>query len=95
MIKARTGKPARVKTTPIYMPNVVGVSGNFYPIEPFEMDTDGDVRGDWGIHNDANAPGSLGCIVATTSAGWAATQREFKILEGLGIRAIELIVEYI
>jgi hypothetical protein len=95
MAKARgKGVGFTVKTEPIYMPNVVGVSGNFYPIAPFELQTDGDLRGDWGIHFDANAPGSMGCIVATTDRGWEATQREFKKIAGLGIRSIELIVVY-
>jgi hypothetical protein len=94
MVVAKTKAGLTVKTTPIYMPNVTGVSGNFYQIFPFEMETDGDVRGDWGIHFDANVPGSMGCIVAVTDKGWAATQREFKILAGLGIRSVELIVEY-
>lgn len=54
----------RVRTAPIAMPNVRGVEGNFYKIEPFEVLTDkGSARGDFGIHLDANAPGSLGCIV--------------------------------
>ena len=94
LVKARTGKGWKVKTTPIYMPNIAGVSGNFYPIEPFEIDTDGATRGDFGIHFDANTPGSLGCVCATTEKGWAATQRELKGISGLGIRAIDLIVEY-
>jgi hypothetical protein len=62
VVKAKTGKGWRVKTAPIYMPNVAGVSGNFYPIEPFEIDTDGATRGDFGIHFDENTQGSLGCV---------------------------------
>jgi hypothetical protein len=92
--KAITGKGLSVKTTSIYMPDVKGVSGNFYPIEPFLIQTDGDERGDWGIHMDANMPGSLGCIVAQSQAGMDAINREFKVLEKLGVRAIDLIVEY-
>jgi lysozyme family protein len=83
-----------VKVDPIYMPNVSGVSGNFYPIAPFSLQTDGALRGDWGVHFDAGVPGSLGCICATTDKGWAAVQREFKKMASLGIRSIELIVEY-
>jgi hypothetical protein len=94
MVRAKTGRGWRVKTAPIYMPNVAGVSGNFYPIEPFGLDTDGANRGDFGIHFDANVPGSMGCVVAITDKGWIATQREFKLISGLGIRAIDLIVEY-
>ena len=92
--KAKTGAGYTVKTDPIYMPNVIGVSGNFYQIFPFQFQTDGAVRGDFGIHNDANAPGSLGCIVATTDRGWTAIQREFKKLEGIGVKSVELIIEY-
>ncbi len=94
MVKAKTGSGLSVKTTPIYMPQVVGVSGNFYQISPFEMKTDGNVRGDWGLHRDANMPGSMGCIVFPTERGWEACQREMKVLAGLGIRSIELICEY-
>lgn len=94
MVKERTGSGLSVKTTPIYMPDLIGVSGNFYPIAPFEVQTDKDNRGDWGIHRDANVPGSMGCIVPKTTAGWDAIQREVKLIAGMGIRSIELIVEY-
>jgi hypothetical protein len=94
MVEEKTGRGLSVKTKPINMPDVPGVAGNFYAIEPFDMATDGDRRGDWGVHNDANVPGSMGCIVAQTAQGWAAVQREFKKIENIGIRAIELIVEY-
>jgi hypothetical protein len=94
MCMEKTGSGFSAKTTPIYMPNVQGVSGNFFPISPFEMETDGNTRGDWGIHRDANVPGSMGCIVPRTDKGWEAIQREFKILAGIGIRSVELIVEY-
>ena len=41
-----------------------GVEGNGYPITPFEVITKAGVkRSDLLIHKDANAPGSLGCIV--------------------------------
>lgn len=49
---------------PIYMPNHPGIRGNFYKIEPYSVTTDkGGKRGDFGLHKDANHPGSLGCIV--------------------------------
>lgn len=79
LVKRKAGTGLTVKTTPIYMPHVAGVSGNFYPIAPFEVQTDGDLRGDWGIHRDANVPGSMGCIVTKTPQGWQATQREFAL----------------
>lgn len=95
MVKNKTGAGLTVKTDPIFMPNVTGVSGNFYQIFPFEMETDRDTRGDWGIHRDANTPGSMGCIVAVTQLGWQAVQREFRQLSGIGIRSVELVVIYI
>jgi len=53
-----------VETKPIPMPSVKGVEGNFYKINPHSVTTDkGGVRGDFGIHLDANVPGSMGCIV--------------------------------
>ena len=53
-----------VSTKPIPMPQTKGVRGNFYQILPFEIVTDkGGKRSDFGIHKDADAPGSLGCIV--------------------------------
>ena len=53
-----------VDLTPIYMPHNKGVRGNFYRILPFIVKTSkGVARGDFGIHLDANAPGSLGCPV--------------------------------
>lgn len=54
----------KVDPYPIDLKQNKGVQGNFYKIEPFQVKTDrGAVRGDFGIHLDANAPGSLGCIV--------------------------------
>ncbi len=52
-----------VKTEPIWLPTK-GVNGNFYAISPHTIFTDRDgKRSDFGIHVDANVPGSLGCIV--------------------------------
>jgi hypothetical protein len=61
----RCGIPCwTVKTAPISMPTIKGVEGNFYKIDPHIVTTDkGAKRGDFGIHRDANVPGSMGCIV--------------------------------
>jgi hypothetical protein len=59
-----SAKRYTVLTKPIPMPQIKGVEGNFYKINPHEVKTDkGGVRGDFGIHLDANVPGSMGCIV--------------------------------
>lgn len=53
-----------VVLAPVDLTHQAGVRGNFYKITPHEVITkDGTKRGDFGIHLDANAPGSLGCIV--------------------------------
>jgi len=85
-----------VDTKPIYMPQVKGVEGNFYRITPYSVPTKGGVvRGDFGIHFDANVPGSLGCIVLRTTRGWEAFQRDIKKLAGISIDQIPLVVEYL
>lgn len=53
-----------VDTKPLDLTHQAGVRGNFFRILPYEVTTTkGTKRGDFGIHLDANAPGSLGCIV--------------------------------
>ena len=53
-----------VATKPVDLRHVKGVEGNGYAITPFEVVTkQGVKRSDLLIHKDANAPGSLGCIV--------------------------------
>jgi hypothetical protein len=53
-----------VDLTPLDLTHQAGIRGSFYKITPFEVITlNGTKRGDFGIHLDANAPGSLGCIV--------------------------------
>jgi hypothetical protein len=57
-------KQYQVALNPLNMKHLKGVEGNFYPITPFKIQTkQGTERGDFGIHLDANSPGSLGCIV--------------------------------
>ena len=74
-----------VETSPIDLRKHKGVAGNFYKILPFEIVTDkGGKRGDFGIHLDANAPGSLGCIVLDKKRfadfeSWMRTIRKDKI----------------
>jgi hypothetical protein len=87
-------EPYQMETTPIYMPEIRGVEGNFYRITPFETQTIGDLRGDFGGHNDKNAPGSLGCIVFPTALGWKRFQEFMKKVAALGVRSIPLKVSY-
>jgi hypothetical protein len=53
-----------VNVNPTDLSHVKGVEGNGYEIAPFAVRTkEGVSRSDLLIHKDANAPGSLGCIV--------------------------------
>ncbi|GAX41538.1 hypothetical protein NIES4075_25110 [Tolypothrix sp. NIES-4075] len=83
-----------VATTPIYMPSVKGVEGNFYKINPHMVTVNGVQRGDFGIHFDANVPGSSGCVVLRTDIGWQAFEKDMKNLLTSGVKEIPLLVSY-
>lgn len=89
------GRLYTVSTTPLWMPNVRGVEGSFYQIHPFTVPTDGVTRGDFGIHFDANVPGSMGCIVLPTQRGWDAFRRDMKAIANGGIKEIDLDICYL
>lgn len=59
-----------VSTQRLWMPNVKGVEGSFYAIAPFQVNAGGTLRGDFGIHFDANVPGSAGCCVIRDQSHW-------------------------
>lgn len=82
----------RVKTTPVYLPQVKGVNGNFYPISPFSVEVNNATRSDLGIHADRNVPGSAGCIVITLDDHWERFQVQMKILADQGIIDLPLMV---
>ncbi len=84
----------KVATKPIPMPGHRGVRGNFYQISPFEVKTDrGGRRSDFGIHLDADAPGSLGCIV-TDASRFAELEKWMVELNRSGLAKVPLIVGY-
>jgi hypothetical protein len=76
------------------MPHNPGVAGNFYKIDPHSVTTDkGGVRGDFGVHLDGNAPGSLGCIVMPADR-FAQFEDEMKKLAAQNIVSLPLFVTY-
>ena len=84
----------RVNLDPIDLSHNVGCRGNFYIISPTEVRTDrGGVRSDFGIHFDANAPGSLGCIVMS-SARWSDFETKMNHLREKNISELPLFVFY-
>jgi hypothetical protein len=90
-------EPWRVKTTAIDMPDNPGVGGLFFPVTPFEIQTIRAIRGDFGIHKDANratSPGSLGCPFPITDAGWLAIMRDFAAAAAAGFKSLPLQVHY-
>jgi hypothetical protein len=88
------GNKYTVKLNPLWMPNVRGVEGSFYEIAPFEVPTNGATRGDFGVHFDANVPGSLGCVVLSTQTGWDAFRRDAKMITTKGATSVPLAVVY-
>lgn len=84
----------QVMTDPIPMPHHRGVRGNFYQLSPFEVLTDkGGRRSDFGIHLDANAPGSLGCIV-TDARRFTEFESWMTQLRDVGYQRVPLLVFY-
>lgn len=83
-----------VTTTPINLTNVKGIEGNFYQIHPFTVSHNGKQRGDFGIHLDANVPGSAGCIVIVSQVDFNSFELEMKILAKKGIRSVPLVLSY-
>lgn len=83
-----------VATSPLPRPHTKGIEGNLFPITPFSVRTDrGGNRGDFGIHRDANTPGSLGCIVLSD---WRFKEFELWMhrLRKEGIGKLSLFVQY-
>lgn len=83
-----------VDTSPLSMPKIRGVEGNFYKINPHLVKIWGRQRGDFGIHRDANVPGSAGCIVLTSPNGWAAFQQQMSAIAKSGQKQLPLVVTY-
>ena len=83
-----------VQTKPIPLPHIPGVEGNFYKINPHFVTTDrGGQRGDFGIHLDANHPGSLGCIVMGQDR-FTQFEEQMSRLRDLNLDSIPLFVQY-
>jgi hypothetical protein len=87
-------KKYTVLTAPIAMPNVPGVSGNFYKINPHTVQINGVTRGDFGIHFDANVPGSAGCIVIRNKTAWEDFEKQMREYAKQGIKELSLVVSY-
>jgi hypothetical protein len=84
-----------VATNPIDLTAVRGVEGAFYTISPGRVTLkSGQVRGDFGVHFDANVPGSAGCVVLTTKVGWDGFKQQMARIAKEGINQIPLFIGY-
>jgi hypothetical protein len=83
-----------VDPKPINLKATKGVEGNFYRILPYAVTTDkGGQRGDFGIHLDANAPGSLGCIVMNKKQ-FTEFEAQMSDLRSQKVELVDLVVVY-
>jgi hypothetical protein len=84
-----------VSTTSEYVPDVPGISGEFFPIFPTEVElADGRKRSHFGIHVDANTPGSAGCPVIVNPEAFDAFCERMKALGDQGFATIPLQIDY-
>lgn len=83
-----------VSTQALWMPQVKGVEGVFFPVAPFSVRLGNVTRGDFGIHFDANVPGSAGCIVLQTKTGWQTFVGIMADLHEARVKALPLVVSY-
>ena len=82
-----------VRTTPFDERGVPGIEGNFYYIEPDPVIVP-PARGEFGIHFDANVPGSAGCVVLRNRDEWEDFQDFMASYKRQGFPTISLVVEY-
>lgn len=83
-----------IPTTPYYLPTK-GIEGMFFHITPDPIvSPKGTKRGEFGIHFDANVPGSAGCIVLRNASGFNAFCDRMKIIAASGVERVSLKVDY-
>lgn len=83
-----------VSTQRLWMPDFKGVEGSFYAIAPFVIRLPGVARGDFGIHFDANMPGSAGCIVIRHQDDWDLFRKQMELFRLDGHQQIALFISY-
>lgn len=84
----------KIPTTP-YWVETRGIEGYFFHITPDPISKNsGNIRSELGIHFDANAPGSAGCIVLKNFSGWQRFCDRMRAIAKSGIKSIPLSVSY-
>jgi hypothetical protein len=85
----------KVGTVPIDLSATKGIAGNFYIISPALVKLkSGETRGDFGIHFDANVPGSAGCIVIENQDAFKSFEQTMRGVADGGVKEIPLLVGY-
>lgn len=92
--EALAPKSYSLSTQRLWLPGVKGVEGSFYAIAPFSVSFSGVERGDFGIHFDANVPGSAGCIVIPIQSHWDIFRHSMTEWRIAGIQTALLTVLY-
>jgi hypothetical protein len=83
-----------IPTTP-YWSDTRGIEGLFFHITPDPVvSPSGRTRSEFGIHFDANLPGSAGCIVLRNFSGWKRFCERMELLARSGREQISLQVSY-
>lgn len=83
-----------ISTQKLWLPHVKGVEGSFFAISPFTVNINGVSRGDFGVHFDANGPGSAACVVLQTHRGWTAYLKLMEELRKKKLQSVPLFVNY-
>ncbi len=83
----------QIPTTPYWL-DTRGVEGWFFHITPDPVVIAGVTRGEFGIHFDANVPGSAGCIALQRISGWKRFCERMEAIAKCSIESLPLEVRY-
>ena len=85
----------RISTEGVNLASNPGIQGMFFPILPFTLRRhDGYTRSDFGVHFDANTPGSAGCIVIRNRNTFDRFTDIMNETKAAGLETIPLKIEY-
>ncbi|MGJ5634237.1 hypothetical protein [Nostoc sp. CALU 1950] len=88
------GSDYSVPTIPYYL-STKGIEGNFFHITPDPItSSQGITRGEFGVHFDANGPGSAGCIVLIRKESFNTFCERMKKIADAGVNSIPLKIVY-
>lgn len=83
----------QIPTIPYWL-NTRGIEGWFFHIQPDRVSPSGILRSEFGIHFDANVPGTAGCIGVIREFGWRRFCDRMASIAKLGLKSLPLTVKY-